>query len=172
MLEQIGKSLASLGFGRAALIIFFISLFIDISPIKFSPIKAIFKFMGRWFNSSVEKEIAGFKVEMNQKFDELKTEQKAQRETLDQLAKDQESEEASSLCWSIIDFRNSIENGEKHTRDQYRHMIDCARKYERIATTSPNIKVEAETLQQIRECAEEIKKHYESGRGDQTVLYF
>jgi hypothetical protein len=58
MLEAIAKVLLSMGFGQYALILLIISIFIDITPgIKVNPIKAIFKFIGKYFNSSIEKEI-------------------------------------------------------------------------------------------------------------------
>lgn len=172
MLEAIAKVLMSMGFGQYALILLIISIFIDITPgIKINPIKAIFRFIGKYFNSSIEKEITEFKKDVQSQFDELKKEQEVQSETLNKLAKDQDNKEISSLCWSIIDFQNSIVNGSKHTREQYRHILDSSKKYMRMAA-EPNADIKQEDMDLIKEYTNFIQEHYENERKDQTKLYF
>lgn len=171
-MQVVSNILSQLGFTEIALIILGLSIFIDITPkIKFNPIKSVFSFIGKWFNNSIAKEISGFKSEVNAKFEDLQKEQKAQRETLNKIITDQENREISTLRWDIVEFENSIVNGVKHTREQYRHILDSAKKYERLVETT-EIKVEQESVQKIRESADIIRKHYEEGRLDQTSLFF
>ena len=81
--------LSNLGLGNIGLIILIVSIFIDISPIKINPIKWIFGYLGKWFNNSIQKEIAGFKEEVNQKFAQIQNKQLSQRKGrhLDNLCK-------------------------------------------------------------------------------------
>lgn len=172
-MQVISNILSQLGYTQVALIVLALSIFIDVNPkIKFNPIKCIFSFIGKSFNNSIEKEISGFKTEVNAKFEDLQKEQKAQRETLNKLVSDQENREICALRWDVIDFENSIVNGVKHTREQYRHILDSAKKYLRLVETSENIEVEQENIQKIKESAEAIRKHYEAGRIDQSILFF
>lgn len=175
-MQILSNILSQLGYGQIAIIILFLSIFIDINPkIKFNPIKCVISFIGKWFNNSIEKEISGFKVEVNQKFEELQKEQNAQKETLKKLVIDQENKEMSTLRWDIIDFENSIANGVKHTREQYRHILDSSKKYQRLVETSEDENIEAmeqENLVKILEATEHIREHYEAGKVDQSSLFF
>lgn len=172
-MQVVSSILSQLGFGQWALIILGLSIFIDVNPkIKFNPLQCVISFVGKAFNNSIQREISGFKSEVNAKFESLQAEQKAQRETLNKLLADQENREISTLRWNVIDFENSIVNGVKHTREQYRHILDSAKKYLRLVETSDNIEVEQENVQKIKEAAEAIRKHYEAGRCDQSTLFF
>ena len=172
-MQVISSILSQLGFGQWALIILGLSIFIDVNPkIKFNPVQCVISFVGKAFNNSIQREISGFKSEVNAKFESLQAEQKAQRETLNKILADQENREISALRWNVIDFENSIVNGVKHTREQYRHILDSAKKYLRLVETSDNIEVEQENVQKIKEAAEAIRKHYEAGRCDQSTLFF
>ena len=172
-MEALYKILTGLGFEQYALIILALSVFIDINPkIKFNPIKAILNYFGKWLNNSIQKEISGFKQEVNTKFEQLQAEQVAQRETLNKLIADQENKEISKLRWDIIDFETSILNEEKHSREQYRHILDCVRKYKRMAESSDYTCISEEDYQKICESESTIKNHYEQNRQDQSVIFF
>lgn len=161
--------------GKAAtLIVLFLGIFIDITPkIKWNPIKAIIGYIGNCFNLSVEKEIATFKKEVNDKFDQLKQEQLAQRETLDRIVYDQENKEISRLRWEIIDFENSLQNGTKYSREHYRHILDDGAKYQRMIEASTDDENNDDNhLYEVLETIEHIKKHYEEKRKDTTALFF
>lgn len=172
-MKEIASILVNLGLNQWALIVIVLSIFIDITPaIKFNPIKAIFSFMGKWFNSSVQKEIGEFKIEVNNKFDKLQQEQIAQRETLNKIRSDQEAKEISYISWSITDFHNSLINGEKHNREEYRHIFDSYKKYNRIITDSETLHVDTENDIKLKEYMGDITAHYDQRKNDQTVLYF
>ena len=156
-----------------ALVTLFLSIFIDVNPkIKWNPIKAIFGYLGKCFNNSIQKEISGFKTEVNQKLDDLQKEQNAQRDTLNKIIMDRDNSELSRLRWEVIDFENSIYNGEKHTREQYRHILDESRKFKRLLETCENIIVNEEDVIKIKEATEVIRSHYEKNRSNQSVMYF
>lgn len=161
-----------MGLTNIGYIILILGIFIDITPkIKWNPIKSIIKYFGKWFNTSVENEIASFKEEVNTKFAELKQEQLAQRETLDKLIFDQENKEVSRLRWEIINFETSLQNNVKHSRQQYCHILDNAMKYQRMILQEEDYE-DGENVPEVLEAIEAIKKHYEEHRGDQTALYF
>src|SRR5574344_1668051 len=167
------KTILSMGAGQWALILLIISIFVDVSPIKINPIRSLLSLLGKFLNSSIEKNISVFKNEVDQKFASIQAEQLSQRETLAKIVKDQDRREVNSLCWSIIDFCNSIANGEKHSREQYRHIIDCSHKYTRMSKMEETkILISAAELTQIIETSDDIKKHYEQGRKDRSNLIF
>lgn len=173
-MDVIYKILSDLDIGKTVLYIILVaSIFIDITPkIKWNPIKSIFGYLGNCFNSSIEKEIEEFKQEVNGKFDQLKQEQLAQRETLDRIVVDQENKEISRLRWEIIDFENSLQNGVKYSREHYRHILDDAMKYQRMMSSMKEDNNEDEVFSEVLETVERIKKHYDEKREDLTVLFF
>ncbi len=173
-MDKITAILSTLGLGQWVLIVLVISIFIDLSPIKLNPIKMILSWFGRYLNNSIEKEISGFKDEVNEKLTLLQKEQNAQRDTLNKIAKDREAREVSRLKWEIIEFETSIrdENGMKHSREQYRHILDSADKFERIASSADSlVSIPQVDLLTVMEASSHIKKHYDTHRESQD-LYF
>jgi len=132
-MEVISKILTSLGFGDYALIVLFLGIFIDITPgIKFNPVKTIFKYLGKSFNSSIETEISELKDDVNTKFTDLQKEQKRQKQALDKIILDGQDKEIGRLRWEIIDFSNGIQNKVKHSKEQYRHILNSFSRYKII----------------------------------------
>ena len=171
-MDALVKIFTTLGLEHYAIVALALSLFIDINPkLKWNPIKAILGYIGKCFNQQIEKEISGFKQEVNDKFDKIQADQKAQREVLDKLVAEQENDTVSCIKWEVIEFENSILNGVKHTRDQYRHILDRSKKYERLVK-SKNVKISAEDIEKIRESTELIQKHYDKNRLNQSAMMF
>jgi len=171
-MEVLVTILKSLGFDGITTLILIISIFVDISPLKVNPIKAIFNYLGKHFNNSIQREISGFKEEVNEKFEKLQNEQSEQRKTLNKLLMEQDNKEISKLRWDIIEFESSILNNMRHHREEYRHIIDCANKYMRIVRNNENISVPEEDIIKIKESADFIKNHYERHRLNQTNIFF
>ena len=172
-MEVIASILQSMGFNQWAMVVFALSIVIDITPkIKFNPIRSLLGYIGKCFNRAIEDEIKSFKSEVDQRFNELKQEQLEQRATLNKIAQDQENKEFSKLKWDIINFENSILNGIKHSRSEYRHILDCASKYMRMVESDDNsIVISEEDVQHIKEAIEFIRKHYNDNRQIQSSMF-
>lgn len=94
-----------LGTGGGVLVL--ILCLIQISPIKLNPWSAIAKALGRAING----EMIG----------ELKT-----------VAARVDQNEIDRLRWEILEFSNSCQQGRRHTKEEFDHIIDMHQKYERI----------------------------------------
>lgn len=177
------KILSEIGLGKWALIVLGLSIFVDLSPIKLNPIKAIISFIGKYFNNAVQGKIDEFEVkvntkidnfqsEINVKLDQLQKEQNAQRDTLNKIVKDREAKEISRLKWEVIEFETSIRNSQKHNREQYRHVLDSADTYARmVCNEDRSVSVPQEDLIHVKESAANIQDHYDKHRSSQD-LYF
>lgn len=170
-MAQIASLIKSLNYEKVAVFILLLGVFVDISPIKFNPLKAIFKYIGEAFNSSIKTEINNFKVEVNTKFSQLQSEQMLQQETLDKLISDQGNKEVSRLRWEIVDFKNSIVNGVKHSRGQYRHVLAAVESYINTVSVEES-KLDEDYYREVLEDGEAIREHYEKYKDDANVLYF
>lgn len=170
-MDTLADILQSIGLKDIALFALIISIFIEITPIKINPIQKILGIIGKQFNSSMEEKLEEFKKEVNEKFTELKDEQLAQRETINKIVIDQENKEISRLRWEIIEFDNSILNRMKHSRSQYRHILDDAAKYERMVQQCQSER-EIELSRRVKESIDHIKEYYEEKRDDHSLLYF
>lgn len=78
-----------------------LSVFIEIVPIKWSPLSSIFKWMGKKITAETQKELKQIKKDL--------TEQRAMIE----------ENEKDRIRWEILDFANSCRNNRKHTKDEY-----------------------------------------------------
>lgn len=160
----------ALGYDRLAIIIILLGLFVDITPgIKLNPIKAIFKYFGKYFNSSIEKELIELKKEMNSKIDQIQAEQTEQREALDRIILNDQNKEIQRLRWEIIDFNNGIMNEVRHSREQYRHVLDAFEKYNSIIQEVGS-SVD-EYYRNVQENGKAISDHYDKHKNT-NELYF
>ena len=161
-----------------------LGIFVDVTPaIKFNPIRAIISWFGSYLNKSIQTEINGFKDEINvcldefksdvnNRFDAIQKEQNAQRETLNKIIMDNESREFSRLKWEIIEFETSIRNEQKHNREQYRHVLDSAEKFQRMAASEEClVSIPQVDIIAVRESSSAIQAHYDNHRNTQD-LYF
>lgn len=150
----------------------FLSLFIEIAPIKIKPLT----FIVNWLNKPVRNDIEAMKSELQGNIDNIKKElkgeidqiraqQAAENESIDQLIKSCDLAEMSRIRWEIIEFSNSIENGQMHVRDEYRHIMDDNRKYHALIK---KYKMENGI---IDEEMEKINNHYEENKNS-TSVYF
>lgn len=166
------KILTDLGLKDYALIFSIVFLFIDLNPhVKWNPIKSIFKFIGTSFNSSIEKEISGFKTEVNTKLESLQSQENKTQEMLDQHLENEKIRKIAEDRWLILDFQNDITNGIKFPRDKYRHIIDKGKEYDKMISESNRVEIEEDNLIKVHEAIYEIKEHYDSKRNEGTVLF-
>ena len=73
--------------------------------------------------------------------------------------------EISRIRWTIIEFSNSISNGQLHVRDEYRHMKDEYKKYENL--------IDKYNLENgiVTEEIEKITKHYNDNKNTPSVYF-
>lgn len=85
-------------------IIVILSLFIEITPIKWNPLSSAFKWLGRKLTARIEDDLAAIHKEI-------------------------EENEKDRIRWEILDFANSCRNGRRHTKDEYQHIMTLNDKY-------------------------------------------
>lgn len=169
-MEMIAKYLYDMGFKGWAIFVTILLIFVEFNPkIKFNPIASILNWFGTRFNSSVEKQISGFKSEVNEKFDKLNERLTAQEENLEQVSTDSKKFELSSIYWDITQFETSILNGEKFYREQYRHAIENGNRYKDLAKELGE-RPDATQIQEIEEALSTIHKHYDEHRHDSEMM--
>lgn len=82
---------------------------IQIAPIKINPWSAIAKAIGRAINGDLTRAV-------------------------NQVSESVDQNEIDRLRWEILDFSNSCQNGRRHTREEFDHIIRMHEKYESILT--------------------------------------
>ena len=92
--------------GGAALILLTL---IQIAPVKINPWSAIAKAIGRAINGDLIRAV-------------------------NQVSESVDQNEIDRLRWEILDFSNSCQNGRRHTREEFDHIIRMHEKYESILT--------------------------------------
>lgn len=162
-MDAIYKALVSLGYSKLAIIVLLLGIFIDVTPsIKFNPIKAIFKYIGKALNSDVTTEITSMKNEMSNQIDTIKDEQIAQRKILNKVINENQNSRLESIKWEIIDFSSSIMNEVKHPRSQYRHILNLITEYNELISNLGTGKDDMNL--HVAESAARIQKHYEKNK--------
>ena len=149
-----------------------LSIFIEITPIKFNPISWLSKVLF----SALRKDMEDMKKELNEnignvktdlmgEIDNIKAEQQNEKNSIDQLTITTEMAEISRIRWEIIEFSNSIENGQLHIRDEYRHIVDDNKRYHTL--------IDKYGLENgyFEEEYEKIFKHYEENKNSISVYF-
>ena len=111
------------------------SLFIQISPIKINPWSTIIK----WAGKLIMNEACG-------KMDDL-------IKTVNNIDKEVKENEKDRIRWEILDFANSCHNHRKHTRDEFKHIIELNDKYNELLEKTQDrngvFKAEYEYIQRL-----------------------
>lgn len=153
-------------------IIIFLGLFVEFSKIKINPISAILKFIFK----PIRKEITDFREEMRidmenlrkelkEEINSIRLDQEKEQETLNELIYANEMAEISRIRWEIIEFANSIGNGQIHLRDEYRHIKDDYNKYKSLIK-----KYDLKDID-VDEEMEKIEKHYKDHKDTPNLLF-
>lgn len=98
--------------------VIFLSVFIEIVPIKVNPVSAVFKWIGKVSNKDIEKKIVGISTKLENV-----------SERIDKIENRIDMIEINNMRTQILDFANSCMNGRKHTKEEFEHMIDLHGKY-------------------------------------------
>ena len=153
-------------------IIIFCSIFLEVSKIKINPISAVVNFVFRSIRKEItdtkkeiKEDMEKMKAELTEQIDSLREDQDKENEIINGLIRTQDMSQISISKWQIIEFANSIQNGQLHVRDEYRHIFDEYRKYEAM--------IEKYGLEdsEIVEEVEKVKKHYDQNK-ETTSVYF
>lgn len=99
-------------------IVIFLSIFIEIVPIKVNPISAIFKWIGEITNKDVNEKLNNMSTKLEKVSDRINTIENR----IDMI-------EVNNMRTQILDFANSCMNGRKHTKEEFEHMIDLHTSY-------------------------------------------
>lgn len=117
-MEKLLNAIGKMTFGEiaqnAALIIVIISVFIEITPIKINPISSLLRWLGGKIN-----------VKLIERID-------AQEKKLDQINTTIDQNEIDRIRWEILNFSNSCRNDERHSKDEFEHIITLHEKYQKI----------------------------------------
>lgn len=97
----------------AAWILFGSGVFLEITPIKFSPISSFLKWLGSKLNQDVKKDIA-------QLTDDIKT-----------VKTDLQGHKVESWRRDILDFASQLMGGERKTKENFDNIIHLHDKYEK-----------------------------------------
>lgn len=94
------------------IIIFIMLTLVEITPIKINPWSGLFHWIGRQANSELYNAV---KVLTND---------------LEKLKKDFETKNANDLRWAILGFANTCRKGDRHSREEWEHVVDQMAFYE------------------------------------------
>lgn len=82
-------------------------VFFEITPIKLHPITSLLGWIGKKLNGSLKQDIAD-------------------------LRKDVDEQRMSAIRTLVLDFSNSCLNGRKHTKEEFDHILEENKTYERL----------------------------------------
>lgn len=153
-------------------IVLVLSIFFEISKIKINPISSLMKWLFKPIRKDMDdmkqeinKNIDSIKSEFKQEIESLRSQQQADASRIDSLIETNEMSEVSRLRWEIIQFSNSLENGQKHIRDEYRHIKDD---YDRYHTLCDKYDLKNGI---IDEEMEKINARYDANRLSNSVYF-
>ena len=164
--------LAQWAYDNIVKIFILLSIFVEITPIRFNPISwvvnILFKPLKKDMNDmkkELNDNIIDIKTELKQEIEQIKVETQKEKESINELVKANEMVEISRIRWEIIEFSNTIENNQLHIRDEYRHIIDDNRRYHAL--------IEKYELDDgfIDEEYEKILSHYNRNKNSNRVYF-
>lgn len=100
--------------GDAALLFVIFTSLVEVTPIKINPITAVL----RWFGNKINGPLMERLDDQDEKMDEL-------RDSID-------DNEIDRIRWEILVFANSCREGQRHTLDEFDHIIELNEKYHKI----------------------------------------
>lgn len=100
--------------GNATFIVAALSAIIEVAPIEYNPCSDLFRWIGRKMNGKLIERI------------------EEQDKKIDHLLRVVDENEVDRLRYEILRFSNSCRNGQKHTEDEFDHIIEITEKYHSI----------------------------------------
>lgn len=84
-----------------------LAVFVQIAPIKVSPITALVNWVGNIMVGDIRRELAAMQASID-------------------------ANEKDRIRWEVLDFANSCRNGIRHTKDEFQHIIALNTKYKKL----------------------------------------
>lgn len=134
--------------GDSVLFVFALASVIEITPIKWDPLTAILSWFGARLNKRVQKDVESLTDSVN-----------AQAQKTEELSRKLDLNEIDHIRWEILNFSNSCRHDQRHTKDEFEHIINQHEKYNKIleerGMTNGLITLEYEYIEKIyKHCLE------------------
>ena len=100
--------------GNATLLFVILASLVEVTPIKINPITSVLRWIGNKINGPLMDRLD----DQDKKSDDL-------RDTID-------DNEIDRIRWEILAFSNSCRQGQRHTLDEFDHIIELNEKYHNI----------------------------------------
>ena len=117
-------------------IIAILGIFFEIVPIPIHPFKWVSnKLFGpiheemKTMKTEITIELEKTKNELKSEIDQVQRQVDDQGKTIQDLIKSNELDEISRIRWQIIEFARSLDNGQKHMRDEYLQINELGKRY-------------------------------------------
>lgn len=94
--------------------ILFISIFIEVVPIKINPLSLLIHWIGDKLNKDTKESLSSISLQ------------------LDNMSYRIDKIEINDMRSTILDFTNSCMNGQNHTKEEFEHIIDLYTAYEEV----------------------------------------
>ena len=91
-----------------------LGVFFEITPIKIHPVTSLLGWIGKKLTGDIRKDIADL------------------RDDVSDLREDVDEQRMSDIRTLVLDFSNSILNGRKHTKEEFDHVLEENKKYEKL----------------------------------------
>lgn len=127
-MENLGIVLKWIG-SNWVMVLAFLSIFIEIVPVKIYPWSAVIKWIGDLINKPVMEELKKLR---DNELQALKVKVDTVEADLKDTKREQQENEKDRIRWEILDFANSCRNGRNHTKDEFEHVFRMNDKYENL----------------------------------------
>ena len=107
--------------GDSVAILFILTSLVEITPIKWNPLTSILSWLGNRINKDLTREVEG-----------LSTSVKEQAKKVDALDEKIDMNEIDHIRWEILNFANGCRHEQKHSKDEFEHIINLHQKYGEI----------------------------------------
>lgn len=148
------------------------SMVVEIVPIKFNPISTLVQILFKpirdemdelktHFNASMEDSKSEYMVEINlikKSIEDLEKGREVNADKIEKMFEFAEMSRIPTLKWEIIEFSNSLDNGQFHKRDEYKRILEDVETYAEL------LKKYDKKDGLIHDEVENITKHYEDNK--------
>ena len=126
------------------------SLFIQIVPIKINPWTALFQWIGKTITGNACSKLDGVIKRITDIENSIKTitgsvatihsNVQTIESNMKSMDEDMKTNEKDRIRWEILDFANSCHNIRRHTKDEFKHILELHKKYTQLVqeTNDPN----------------------------------